>query len=1142
MTTQISLDSHERERALDPRGSFIVQAPAGSGKTELLTQRYLRLLSLVEEPEEILAITFTRKAAAEMRNRITNALTAAKAGQVPSEPHLVMTLDLAARALEQDKRFSWNILDNPSRLKVRTIDSFCMYLADRMPLLSGLGGEVQVMDDPDGLYEEAARNTLLELKRESRWYKPLSLLLLHLDNDWTKTGGLIKGMLRQREHWLRLVSPASCDEDLKDLLEGHLFLEVERRLQKVLDLFNKCIGHDQQKSFFECASYAAANLAHEKPDCAAAVLEDLNALPCPEIKDLEKWLGIREILQTAAGSWRKKVDKRVGFPPGSLFRDKELKDLAAMRKNEFQDLLSALSEHAVLEGALADLAGLPDTSYSDETWKILFALLQVLKMAVAQLHLVMQDLGRVDYPEVSMAALHALGGPDSPSNLLLRLDYQIKHILFDEFQDTSISQQEMLSRLVSGWAPGDGRSLFVVGDPMQSIYGFRDADVGVFLKALQKGIGNVFLEPLNLSVNFRSGQNVVDWVNRVFPSVFQDVQDYVSGSVIYSPMWAGREIPGLVRVHPFIEPGPEDQARKVIEIINETKKNHPNDNIAILVRSRSHLSDILKMLRQRDMSFQGVDIEPLMDRQTVMDLLSLTRALVRPQDNLAWLCVLRAPWTGLDLKDLSLLSFPGEHKTILEKLQNPGQIEGLSQEGFKRLRKAGEILVAAWENRLRRPLTRLVEGVWTALGGPACLGSRHDLEDARAFLEHLQDYEQNQTLEDLPDFEKSLKELFSRPDPDGDGQLQIMTIHKAKGLEFDTVILPGLDKAPRNPEKLLLQFAEVPAEEDEESSARLLLAPMASYGDQTQPTYSFIEKLKKSKQEHETGRLIYVAATRARKRLHVLASARLSNWKNPGATLCKPGNNSLLGPLWNQLEEVFEKACVFGRESPAIQREPERRSGNLLTRLSPDWVLPGIRFHSFAGAAQGAVHEALEDPVTYHWAGDAIRHIGVCVHDLLARIARQGLEKFNDAGIEGLTPEIRAGLLRLGLSRADLDFASWKVFQAVKNTLSDNKGRWILSSHCEAKCEFGLSARVGQELINVVVDRTFIDENGTRWVIDYKTGIHEGGGVDDFLDTEVERYQAQLRRYLQIFKMMDQRIVRAGLYFPLLKAWREIKE
>ncbi|MFP4084720.1 MAG: UvrD-helicase domain-containing protein [Desulfonatronovibrio sp.] len=1141
MTIQKPLDSAEREKALDPTASFIVQAPAGSGKTELLTQRYLKLLSLVNEPEEILAITFTRKAAAEMRNRIIKAITMASSSVRPEEPHLARTFDLAAGALDQDQKLGWNILRNPSRLKVRTIDSFCLYLTGRMPVLSGMGGEVQVMEDPDILYEEAARSTLLELNNNSGWKEPLARILLHLDNDWDKVKNLLMAMLKVREHWLRLITTSSPGLGLRDLLQGHLRREVERRMERTLELFNKYIPPEQLNTFFECASYAAENLPSDQPDPTIKSLAGMDQFPDAKISDLKKWLGIRHLLMTVKGSWRKKPDKRIGIPSPGSFVDKDAKKMAAQKKSELLELLAVFSKHLDLETSLASLDGLPDASYTDETWEILYALIQVLKMAVAQLSLVMQSFGRVDYPEISMAALDALGRPENPSDLLLRLDYQIKHILFDEFQDTSISQQEMLSRLTSGWTPDDGRTLFAVGDPMQSVYGFRDADVGVFLNARQNGIGDVFLKPLKLWVNFRSGPEVVNWVNKVFPGVFQNIEDHVSGSVIYSPMASSRETPGLVRIHPFINCGPETEAQRIAAVINETKADHPEDNIAVLVRSRTHLPEIIKILRQENISFQAVEIEPLKEKQVVMDLLSLTRVLVRPWDDLAWLCVLRAPWCGLDLKDLSRLCFSGNETCILEKLQNIDNINDLSSQGRQRLEKAAAVLVPAWENRLRRPLSRLVQGIWTALGGPACTGNTQEMEDALAFLDHLLKHEQNQTIEDLPGFEKTLQGLFSKPEPETGNPVQVMTIHKAKGLEFDTVILPGLDRIPPNQDKLLLQFMEVPAREKTGASARLLLAPISAYGEDPHPTYNFIEHLKKSKEEHETGRLIYVAATRAAKRLHLLGAAKSSNSAESRTLLSKPGKNSLLAPLWEHLEQEFEDAAATLQPEVNLSKGQEEPKSNQLSRLPLDWKRPEFKAHGFKAFKDQFAPEQVQESVPYYWAGDTIRHAGTCVHDLLARIADQGLEKWAITDIENMQGSIKTSLFRMGVSRHELDFAAGKVIQAVRHTLSDKTGRWILSRHHDAKCEYSLSALLDGEVIQAVIDRTFIDKQGVRWIIDYKTSSHEGGGLTDFLSREMARYQGQIHRYMRIFRNMEKRTVRAGLYFPLLKAWQEIR-
>ena len=179
-------DLKQREQALDPTQSFIVQAPAGAGKTELLIQRYLTLLGTVAAPEEIIAITFTRKAAAEMRHRVIKALDRAKNPVSPGTPHAKKTWELSKNALARDGRFGWRILENPLRLKIQTIDSLCAGLTRQMPYLSRFGAQPEITDQPDALYKEAARNTVAELETGARWSPAIEALVRHLDNHLSK--------------------------------------------------------------------------------------------------------------------------------------------------------------------------------------------------------------------------------------------------------------------------------------------------------------------------------------------------------------------------------------------------------------------------------------------------------------------------------------------------------------------------------------------------------------------------------------------------------------------------------------------------------------------------------------------------------------------------------------------------------------------------------------------------------------------------------------------------------------------------------------------------------------------------------------------------------------------------------------------
>ena len=141
---------------------------------------------------------------------------------------------------------------------------------------------------------------------------------------------------------------------------------------------------------------------------------------------------------------------------------------------------------------------------------------QVLVLAAAELERVFREQGRVDFPAVSIAALRALGSAGAPTDLNLRLDYRLQHILLDEFQDTSSAQLEMVRLVTAGWQRGDGRSVFCVGDPMQSIYGFRQAEVRAFLELAEDGIGDLRFEVQRLCSNFRSDRILVDWINACF--------------------------------------------------------------------------------------------------------------------------------------------------------------------------------------------------------------------------------------------------------------------------------------------------------------------------------------------------------------------------------------------------------------------------------------------------------------------------------------------------------------------------------------------------------------------------------------------------------------------------------------------------
>jgi len=186
------IDLDQRQKALDTEKSFLVQAPAGSGKTELLIQRYLRLLSRVNYPEQIVSMTFTRKAAEEMKKRILEALKNAENQKEPESPHKRETWEHARRALQRDRDKNWRILKNPNQLKILTIDSFCAGLIRQMPIVSCGGGALDIMENAYVLYKQASKRILQMVEKDDQVGERVRRILKHLDNS--KTAFLDKSM------------------------------------------------------------------------------------------------------------------------------------------------------------------------------------------------------------------------------------------------------------------------------------------------------------------------------------------------------------------------------------------------------------------------------------------------------------------------------------------------------------------------------------------------------------------------------------------------------------------------------------------------------------------------------------------------------------------------------------------------------------------------------------------------------------------------------------------------------------------------------------------------------------------------------------------------------------------------------------
>ncbi len=1112
----LQADASNRLKALE-LSSFIVEAPAGAGKTELLTQRFLKLIPTVKQPEEIIAITFTNKAAAEMRLRILDSLIAADKGVKPTEAHKQITYNLSLQALQHAGTHNWQLIENPSRLRIFTIDSLCAHLARQMPLMSRFGAQPRVTDNADALYTKAAEQTLALLEHND-YSEVVKAALRYVDNDAAQLTSLLVSMLAKRDQWL---SQAQHEIDPLQLQNTLRYL-VKQALQATEHAVPTALQH----LLIPIARFAAANLLADDTEADTPLMDwqtPLTAIP----EDLAMWRALADFLLTDKGEPRKEkgLNVKFGFPPT---------DEGKAQKVALAEVIAAIDDHAALHSVRALPNLKDDLKDGASSWQIIATLSKLLNIAVAQLWLTFQRAGEVDFVEIAQRATRALtDNLGEPTELALKLDYQIQHLLVDEFQDTSPSQVDLLKQLTLGWQANDARTLFCVGDPMQSIYRFRKANVGLFISAATDGIGDIRLKKLQLYRNNRSCPPVVDWINATFANIFPTHDDDAQGAISYRPFIATKlvENEAGVEVHAIIKQTPESaestsqrEADAVIRIIQRERELNPNKRIAVLVRSKKHLAALVTKLRREhtDIAFQAVEIEALQGRQIVQDLLALSHALHHRADRVHWLSVLRAPWCGLTLHDLHALAGSNHHATIWSLMQNEEIVNQL--EGKERLKHVRDIFAEAFATQGRMNTSRWLRGIWLMLNGTACLWEQADIVDVQAFFACLDALDRSNQFspERMRD---EITKLFATPDINGE-HLQMMSIHKSKGLEFDCVILPGLGATTggNNRDKPLVLWEEVTVDEHTE----LLAAPYIPKGfrsDVVSP-YDYIETLENARDANEAARVLYVAATRAERKLHLVGVA---NQNAKGEV--KPTRNSYLDLLWNAVSSEFE-AAELSEKSVAENANSDDNIANFtpnlirLQHLQIPSVLQTAK--TLAPQASKSLIKQNQPAISLNLAADT----GSLAHLYMEMIANDGLESWPVSRINASASAIRFWLLQKGHAKNDVEQQISHIIVALKTTITSLEGQWMLSPRPNRQAELSIIAidenNAPQEHR---IDLTFIEAD-VRWIIDYKlTFVNENTD----LARAAEQHKPQLARYANLFAHENLLVIKAVFFLSLGK-------
>jgi len=1112
------VDVQHRERALDCQSSFIVQAPAGSGKTELLTQRYLKLLAQVDRPERILAITFTRKATREMRARIEKRLQQAQAGTALESAHEERAVELGRLALAQDAALGWNLLRNPSRMRILTLDGLCSQYLARDPGAAGVGAGMAVQEDATPLYLETIERLFDHLggipEEGDDWSvarHALTDVLVHLDGNAQQLRDLLLSKLASRDQWVKRLG---SDTD-------SLAYVLQDRQQFELDSFLQGLGAERysQASEYVCALGANVNQAdHPAARFAVACEADEAGV---EAEILRAWHFSR-VFFTSNGLRSPGFNKST-FPG--------LADSLKPIMEELRTIYAGWMEQGPAQAALLRMGKAPPLELDGNARELQQNIVIVLQHALAELRVLFAEQAQCDFHHVTEMALQSLGDESEPGALLLAEDLRLEHILMDEFQDTSNTQYELLRRLISGWSgpsvePGhSSRSLFLVGDPMQSIYRFREANVGLFIDVVQqKKLGEVPLECLQLQANFRSGAGLVSWINPQFQQIFPASDKSDAGAVRYASAVAAVGEGGQVSLHPFAADATHtDEAEYVVQLIEQARAEFDDPSIAILARGRSHLSAIVAQLQQHGLEYEAVKVGALETRPVIQDLLSLTRALCHPADRPAWLALLRAPWCALNVAELHQVVGQNSRTNLLQCiLQAEGLADRTSAERVKRL---GQVMQLAVLNPASQSLRDRVEQAWRALGGEYCYASPVESENSGVFFRLLESLENESNEQLVERLHSRMNKLFATS---SSARLQLMPIHQAKGLEFDVVIIPGMQRLPSRGEANLVELQEFRLADGQNAT---LMAPIPSHNKPEASLYRYLQAIDKERSAYETQRVLYVACTRARQQLHLLGRFRES--KDKGLYAPK-------GSLMELVASAFEGADLVLPAS-ATTDQPDRQIADtigastahdpgviaeiagvgLVVGRSPTGkdvqatiTLPLLRL---AEEALPPLPPRAAESEPWQWRPLPNRDaaaLGQAVHNWLELMHDHWSPQWSNNWFSQQSEVLKSSLLQAGASQAALPDLLPQLQSILSSIIQSEIAERIVSPEGKADswAELPLLRRDGNRISRHIIDRLY-ELDGELTIVDYKTGA-------DSIQSR-EQWIAQLHRYRELAQKLE---------------------
>ncbi|MGA1873130.1 MAG: UvrD-helicase domain-containing protein [Thermoplasmatota archaeon] len=828
--------------ALDTSRDIAVTAGAGSGKTRILVDRYITILRREPGigPRNILALTFTEKAASEMKDRVRREI----------------------RKLASVEGGRWfDILEELEQADISTIHSFCTRIVRTLPVQAGVDPDFRVISETEA--SEMLKDVLNEVFTVAGPETP-SLRRLLVDFSMNQTVSMLKGLLRESgKSSLRIDS-----REFEEISISHLESCLTENLEDAMgDIGTVAVSLEDLRSM---------TAPPVEKDRAVALIRSMEGLLTPGMSHGQLMSSLylnRDLFLTKSGGERRSTNLgSLGVWKGDLGRIREI----------FSNIFSFVFNHRyVLPFAF-------DGSMSMRASERVSDLLTVYKKIHQLFAETKRENNGLDFNDMIFLAMDLL--ESNEEGLLESLRIRYRHLLVDEFQDTDPAQWRLVDLL---WDGGTRCRLFIVGDPKQSIYGFRSADVRLFLGAQERLYAQDAGSRVVLDRNFRSRSEIMDLVNGMFPGIMEEGSD--KWGVPFDPLEAHRMSGGSVTLLGVLgaygsERREGEQAGRIIRravgnwMVGTDGEERPLEysDIAILVPTRKGFNHYEEGLRTNDIPFQVYKGKGFFERQEVADVLVLLSFVTNPNDDLALASLLKGPFFGLSDEDLFRISLQ-DGSSFFDKL---GSMGGEFQDDRSLLQNFIELSGALPPHMALRNMLEM-SCVYASAGG------RREGRNLDRVIEWAMQESSARTMFELAE---RLRRLIEEPPKEGEPSLSaeedsvtMMTIHSAKGLEWPMVMVLGMNHEGGGGwgDTYLL---------DPDNGVSMKVADHSTGELVKTPSWIRAEEERSEKESEERKRLLYVAMTRAKD--HLVLSGMVPVRKD-GIELTPRG---MFGLVWNALD------------------------------------------------------------------------------------------------------------------------------------------------------------------------------------------------------------------------------------------------